>query len=61
MNENQLYWNPPNHGLLFLRNSIVYSPTTVHITDGYMLFFYDYKQISKLVFGIIQVCQTVDY
>jgi hypothetical protein len=41
----------------FLRNSIVFSPTTVHITEGYMLFWSGYKQISKTNICIIEVCQ----
>jgi hypothetical protein len=34
---------------IFQRNSIVYSPTTVHLTNRYMLFWSDYTRISNTI------------
>jgi hypothetical protein len=42
---------------LFYRNSIVYSPTTVHLTKKYMFSSLITHELIILLFGMIQVCE----
>jgi hypothetical protein len=45
--------------VFFLRNSIVYSPTTVHFTNKYGCFGLITHKLTILLFGVIQVSQGI--